>query len=269
MKLKISKYSYIVVAVVIALALYWWFAIKKIPSVASGSSVVSEVPSLSEGQKEVLNTFSAQKAAPDIVVSSNISAAQREVFYKEWRKRHGYFGAQERATYKTYSKAQLEELAKSGDFVALDVLSRMMLAEYNTHEALRYSRLAVVYGSTLALRDVAGLIGPSSLLPKDSDTEEKRRPRMLEASALLMTMALRDDPYGAADYLNSFKKSYERQFKTNLVLTKEEGDFVFKRAKALYKQFEQERQVLGLGNFEEYDPLGFKKATGIDYLQAQ
>lgn len=177
-----------------------------------------------------------------------------------WLTNKGYFPKSDVDVYSGYSDDSLKEMAKSGDLIALNVLSTRLVALGNEKEATFYMNLSVIYGSTAALDNLTIYTSPRA--PYDT-TEQERRPAAIETLAVIDVIAKRGDQALSKVSHDSFLRSYKRLYGVDLQLTAEEDQVVRDRSETIYDTFQQVRLKKGLGEFDNIEPGGVKKFFGM------
>nr|WP_324258029.1 hypothetical protein [Cellvibrio fontiphilus] len=179
---------------------------------------------------------------------------------EDWLTSKGYFPETDVDIYDSYSEDSLKELAKNGDLIAMNVLSTRFVGLGNEKEATFYMGLSVIYGSTVALDNLTIYTAPR---PPYDNTEQERRPAVIETLAVIDVIAKRGDIALSRVSHDSFLNSYKRLYGTELKLNEEEIQIIRKRSQAIYDMYNQVRIENGLGEFDNIEPEGAKKFFGV------
>lgn len=233
-------------------------------------SFAKEVITHSAANEETVGT-----ATPEVGVdiSSQLSATPRSpaltlAEYQEldrWDKTHGYFTQQEDQVYESYSEQTLKDLSAEGDVQAMLVLASYYLTkDYQPQEARNQLYKAAVFGATAALPALADRAQIEILRGESDKTPEGRQAGVTEIMAYYKVASMRGNPRASIPYINSFKKTYQRRYGEELVLTREQLNQIDQRAQEIYNELQENRRKLGLGDFDNSTPASVKKDYSLE-----
>ena len=171
--------------------------------------------------------------------------------------------------YRTYDIATLEELAASGDLMAIKVLahSKLMLATEQELESLskeeghnlllekrrkkeQYLELAMIYGDTELASYASTLLHEDSWAPNHNTPAEIHN-SLLKKLAFWEFIAMRGNQLQKFNEVPGVISVYSDFLGEPLILTTEDKTQIRDRAQAIYDNYEAKREELGLGPFED------------------
>lgn len=179
------------------------------------------------------------------------SPSEAEVVRK-WEESRGRFDEESLKDYAGYDLETLQSLANNGDVKAMIALARLYVSDqYSKEYGVKYSmpllKKAAAYGSSYAIELYAIQYEADHFVGGSSD-----RSTLLESLSWSNVAALRGDLYPN----NSATLDLRRK---NIQLSQEDIQSIRKRSKEIYQQLQQERNIVGLGAFDDSVPLEVKK----------
>lgn len=218
------------------------------PSVAPNSS--STQPSSDLGitvkAKALINKLSLGFSS-----DAEIKAFQAEK--KEWEAARGYVNDADE--YGGYSEAILLDLAKNGDVRALTALAQLRYRTHGFDGAANLYYKAATRGSTEALLRL-GIIEDTSHYG-NAKTETEKKLSMLRVLAWYRVASLRGDRGPELMMGNAFIRM------NNIHLSEAENKQIAASAEAIYRRMQDERNKLGLGEFDNSVPDSVKRFFDI------
>ncbi len=254
------KYSFILlIAGCLIYATYIIYGIMNQPSTSGDklAEVIRASDPIDVKAPTIQNTAIKNNAAEttSTVVSKPLTLADVAEFQR-WSTEHGYIPEEDIAVYKSYSDEMLEDLAKRGDVIALEMLGGKFINQHDYKKAKIYYRDAAALGSTIAL-DMLAIITETLPVPNETKAQRKELVRLgyLESLALYKVIALRGNQRLADSNIRSVDRSYLIRNKEPLNLKPEELEFINQRAQEIYSDLQARRTELGLGDFNNTTPL--------------
>lgn len=176
-----------------------------------------------------------------------------------WDERMGYFPEEMEQAYRAYGLEALSDLADAGDVLAIQTLAMEYLALGDREMALWAYRDAAARGSTHALL-MAAIIERQALTGTDS-ADPGWTAAVVEAFALYEVADRRGDR-SVASVRRAVKGVHDIELSADLARNIEQ------RANALYQSLLEQRQALGLGDFDNDVPPAaqqLRDASHLDY----
>lgn len=268
---KIKSKSLVVLTLGLAAATFFFFYQQNLVSSSLQATASEEAPTLAQkadkGSQEGLSQ-TAEKADKPIEEYSSRDAA----ITSDWMRSVGKLTHEERAAYAAYDENTLIELAKNGDTKAMDLLAHLYVGRgiydgNNFEKAWKYAEQGAVYGLVSTIPTMATLaLAPPDFLKNDNSAlladEEKTHPKLIEAVALSQTIALRGDPDLAETMKADSVRAYNTAYHASVKLTAVDEAAIKQRALEIYSGWQEQRQELGLGDYES-PPESVKKYMGM------
>ncbi|RYE55574.1 MAG: hypothetical protein EOP48_09910 [Sphingobacteriales bacterium] len=248
---KIKIYSFVGISIFLGLYLLQIYILKNREQV---SSITSEHSLTDPIETEDASTVAQTKRNTEHRDVTSMPAGftmSDWVIAEDWMGQRGYISKKDAGVYQSYSDETLLQLAKQGDLIALDRLTKISFANRNVAAGIGYLNVAARFGSTAALDQLTAFSEPHF---SPDESEKTRRLATMETLAIAKVIELRGDAGLSAVSINSFKKSYERQLGQPLQLSADEDSLVQSRAMAIYSKLESERTKLGLPPFDNTRP---------------
>lgn len=264
-----SKTYILLAAGLIALSIY--FILKRFDDgtkQAVTQSVMVDGIGVSNQSNQDVGTTKKAATAKNAIQPSTQSEWKRTVDPVEfaeqvdWFLSRGNYAVSGESEYETYDMPTLMSLSDAGDVRAMQALAKLYLSdEYSKQYGLKYAEAmywkAAVYGSSDALTELA-IIEDSK---RFGTIEDDTRKQIVESFVYYKTAEMRGDRFG---YLTVGKSSMK---KLNPSLTVDEKRYVEEKANVLYEKLRHERELLGLGEFDNSVPDAVKKL--FDKLEAE
>jgi len=255
-----AKKILVIALLIIAVAISLWVTLKNLASTSSSPSFVVSLPANNVSNALPITVTPSQSAKP---LPTQISLQKYETLMgapaqasevKDWYVRRGNYAFSDgNREYASYNQDALEKLSANGDIRAMHALANMYLDETHLHHYdadaanLQY-RNAAVYGSTQALADLA--VDHQVRFFSHETNEQAKKAAGLEVLALYNVAELRGDKWANLNEGLLFKRG--------MTISVEDQQYINTRSQQIYDELQQNRNELGLGEFDNSVPDAVK-----------
>lgn len=192
----------------------------------------------------------------DVPAGSAPRSAADVAVIQSWFEQVGFSLGAEKTYENTYSDDQLLAMANAGDVIAFDALSKRCLNRGEVDRAFELAKKSIAYGSLNGISMIAS--GYTPILYEDDSLDMRReaKEKFKRKLVYLELMKLRGAGklYAVHVDTNVIMDNFKGVYKEEVPLSVSDYIEISANSKALYDSYQEERYMLGLGDFDNEMP---------------